>query len=213
MKRLFIPFSLRIEIPQNLAADDGENEIAVLEIHVGEKIVVEDGEESGDLVVGDLGRGEKRDRAGHRAVGQVVEVDGDSVGAVANAEKTLGVGCAESAFPDHGEGGVRGRLMGPEELDSRGEPNTAGGEAEEGDKGDDAALGGGLAGGGAVAHARAGHVEGGVAAAGAALGDAKARHSSRHANARLAEVEAEGTCFHRSAEDEAHGRNYRLMSQ
>jgi len=93
-----------------------------------------------------------------------------------------------------GGGGGRERELGArdQELGARGQPHAAGGEAEEGDEGDDAALGGGFAGRGAVAQARAGDVEGGVAAAGAALGDAKARHAGRHADAGLAEVESEG---------------------
>ena len=71
----------------------------MFKIHVGEKLVVEGGEKGLDVGFVEAGVFEDDDRAGDRAIGEVVEVHRRDVIPAALGEKSFGRGCAEGAFP------------------------------------------------------------------------------------------------------------------
>ncbi len=96
---------LRLPIPQHFAEDGGVGEVAVLKVYIGEELVVEGGEQRLDVRFVEAGAPEDDDRAGDRAIGEVVEVDGRDIITAALGKKSFGRGRAEGAFP----GEVHGR--------------------------------------------------------------------------------------------------------
>ena len=83
---------LRLPVSQHLAEDDGVGEVAVLKIYIGEELVVEGGEKGLDVGFIEAGAFENDDRAGDRAIGEVVEIDRRDVIPAALGEKSFGRG-------------------------------------------------------------------------------------------------------------------------
>ena len=88
-----------LPVPQDFAADDGVAEVAVGKIYIRQELVVERGEQRFDVGVLEAGVIEQDDRPGDRAVGEVLEIDGGEVLAVAQGKKALRRGSADGAFP------------------------------------------------------------------------------------------------------------------
>ena len=81
---------LRLPVAQDFAADDGVGEVAVLNVHIGEELVVEGGEQCGDVFVLDAGIFQNDDGACNGAIREIMKVYGGGVLAVAESEKALG---------------------------------------------------------------------------------------------------------------------------
>jgi hypothetical protein len=96
---------LRLPVAQDFAEDDGVGEVAVLKVYIGEELIVEGGEQRLDVRFVEAGALEDDDRAGDRAIGKVMEVDGRDIIPAALGKKSLGRSRVEGAFP----GEVHGR--------------------------------------------------------------------------------------------------------
>ena len=90
---------LRLPVAQDFAEDDGVGEVAVLKVYIGEELLVEGGEQRLDVRFIEAGALEDDDRAGDRAIGEVVEVDGCDIIPAALGKKSFGRSRAEGAFP------------------------------------------------------------------------------------------------------------------
>ena len=90
---------LRIPVAQDFAEDDGVGEVAVLKVYIGQELIVEGGEQPLDVRFVEAGALEDDDRAGDRAIGEVVEVDGRDIIPAALGKKSCGRSRAEGAFP------------------------------------------------------------------------------------------------------------------
>jgi hypothetical protein len=77
----------------------------VLKVYIGEELIVEGGEQRLDVRFVEAGALEDDDRAGDRAIGKVMEVDGRDIIPAALGKKSFGRSRAEGAFP----GEVHGR--------------------------------------------------------------------------------------------------------
>ena len=95
----------RLPIPQDFSEDHGVGEVAVLKVYIGEELIVEGGEQRLDVRFVEAGALEDDDRAGDRAIGEVVEIDGRDIIPAALGKKSFGRSRAEGAFP----GEVHGR--------------------------------------------------------------------------------------------------------
>jgi hypothetical protein len=92
-------FLLRLPISQDFAEDDGVGEVAVLKVYIGEELIVEGGEQRLDVRFVEARALEDDDRAGDRAIGEVVEVDGRDIIPASLGKKSFGRSSAEGAFP------------------------------------------------------------------------------------------------------------------
>jgi hypothetical protein len=92
-------FLLRLPISQDFAEDHGVGEVAVLKVYIGEELIVEGGEQWLDVRFVEARVLEDDDRAGDRAIGEVVEVDGRDIIPAALGKKAFGRSRAEGAFP------------------------------------------------------------------------------------------------------------------
>ena len=90
---------LRLPVAEHFAEDHGVGEVAVLKVYIGEELIVEGGEQRLDIGFVEAGAIEDDDRAGDRAIGEVVEVDGRDIIPAALGKKSFGRSRAEGAFP------------------------------------------------------------------------------------------------------------------
>ncbi len=81
---------LRLPVAQDLAEDDGVGQVAVLKIYIGEELVVERGQQLLDIRFVEARAFQNDHRAGDGAIGEVVEIHGGNVLAIAESEKALG---------------------------------------------------------------------------------------------------------------------------
>jgi hypothetical protein len=90
---------LRLPISQDFAEDHGVGEVAVLKVYIGEELIVEGGEQRLDVRFVEAGALKDDDRAGDRAIGEVVKVDGRDIIPASLGKKSFGRSRAEGAFP------------------------------------------------------------------------------------------------------------------
>ena len=112
-------FLLRLPISQDFAEDDGVGEVAVLKVYIGEELIVEGGEQRLDVRFVEAGALEDDDRAGDRAIGEVVEVDGRDIIPAALGKKSFGRSRAEGAFPGEVHGRIRQKTWRQKKLEKR----------------------------------------------------------------------------------------------
>ena len=90
-----------LEDADEFAQDDGVGQRAVLQIDVGEEVVVERLQEFGDFFLGPTGAFQQDHGARHRAAGEVMQIDGSGLLAVAQQQEPLGRRRSQGAFPLH----------------------------------------------------------------------------------------------------------------
>jgi hypothetical protein len=106
-------------VPQDFAEDDGVGEVAVLKVYIGEELIVEGGEQRLDIRFVEAGALEDDDRAGDRAIGEVVEVDRRDIIPAALGKKSFGRSRAEGAFPGEVHEKIRQKTWRQKKLEKR----------------------------------------------------------------------------------------------
>ncbi len=91
----------------------------MLKVYIGQELVVEGGEQRLDVRFVEAGALEDDDRAGDRAIGEVVEVDGCDIIPAALGKKSFGRSRAEGAFPGEVHGKIRQKTWRQKKLEKR----------------------------------------------------------------------------------------------
>ncbi len=93
--------SLRLEDAEHFTEDDGIGQSAVLQIDVGQEVFIERFQELRDLVLGPAGTFQQDDGPRNSAAGEIMQIDGRRLLAVAQQQKPLGRRGSQGSFPLH----------------------------------------------------------------------------------------------------------------